>query len=64
MLFFFFGFGFSLGRGRRGKEGLDGVFGRKKEVCVFVQGQEVREDLGGVPEGGQGVEDWDGGVCC
>jgi len=41
-------------RGGAGKEGRG----------VFVQSQEVREDLGGVKEGGKGVDDWEGGVHC
>ena len=35
-----------------------------KAVGVLVQREEVGEDLSGVPEGGEGIDDGDGGVFC
>lgn len=52
------------GEGAEGGEGrvCAGDVCRVEEMGVLVQGEDVCEGLGGVPEGREGVEDGDGGV--
>lgn len=43
---------------------LDRRLGGIEQVCVFMQGEEVCQNLSGMPEGRQRVEDGDGRVFC